>query len=468
MAKRLTVRELQLHASSESCWIALCGRVYDITGFLGHHPGGSSILLNLAGQDATKEYDLVHPPGLVDEHLSSSFLGLLEIDPPAAGDETLEPERSTSAGTISVKQALNLHEIEALAKERLPHKAWAYYVSAADDNLSKTRNNSVYQSILLRPRVFVDCTACNPSTTVLGHHLGMPIYASPAAKARMAHPSGEAGIATACAKFGALQIISHNASMDLVDIVRGAPKDQVFGWQLYCLNDVRQSERRIQKVNQIKQIKFIVLTLDAPFPGKREVELRSTMDFSRSNAPPQVWGTDASLAWEKTLPWLRKHTDLPIVLKGIQTYEDAVLAARYAPTVSGIIISNHGGRALDTAPSPIETLLEIHHHCPEVFPRLDVMVDGGIKRGTDVVKALALGAKAVGIGRAPLWGLAAGGPAGVERVLEILSEETATAMRLLGVSNVKQLSRQHVNTRALESGIFTSAWDKGERVESKL
>ncbi|KAI9038975.1 FMN-dependent alpha-hydroxy acid dehydrogenase family protein [Aspergillus affinis] len=484
MEKRITLRELQQHVSYESCWVSLYGRVYDvcvswlgcslranevkITGFLDDHPGGSSILLNVAGKDATKEYDPIHPPSIMDEHLSSCCLGVLGCGTLASRDKAPESEPSRSAAGDSVSQALNLHEIETLARQKLPHKAWAYYLSATDDNLTKMWNNSVYQSILLRPRVFIDCSQCDLSTTVLGHQLGLPVYVSPAAMARLAHHSGEAGIANACAKFGALQIISHNASLDPVDIIRDAREDQVFGWQLYCLKDVRQSERRIQKINQIKRIKFIVLTLDAPFPGKREVEVRSKMDFSQPNSPPQVWGTDASLTWEKTLRWLHKQTDLPVVLKGVQTYEDAILAARYAPYIRGIILSNHGGRALDTASTPIHTLLEIHHHCPEVFTRLDVMIDGGIKRGTDIVKALALGAKAVGIGRAPLWGLAAGGPVGVERVLEILSEETATAMRLLGVSNVSQLSRQHINARALELGGFRSAPDTGERNGSRL
>ncbi|KAH8429299.1 FMN-dependent alpha-hydroxy acid dehydrogenase family protein [Aspergillus melleus] len=484
MEKRIALRELQRHASLESCWVSLYGRVYDvcvssvacslranevkITGFLDKHPGGSSILLGLAGQDATKEYDSIHPPGILDEYLSSCCLGALRSGSLTSRDKHPKSDSSGSVVQDSVSQALNLHEIEALARKLLPHRSWAYYVSATDDNLTKAWNNSVYQSILLRPRVFVDCSQCDLSTTVLGHQLGLPVYVSPAAMARLAHPSGEAGIANACAKFGALQIISHNASLDPVDIVRDSTENQVFGWQLYCLKDVRKSERRIQKINQIKQIKFIVLTLDAPFPGKREVEVRSKMDFSQPNLPPQVWGTDASLTWEKTLRWLRKHTHLPIVLKGVQTYEDAILAARYAPDVRGIIISNHGGRALDTASTPIHTLLEIHRHCPEVFTKLEVMVDGGIKRGTDIVKALALGAKAVGIGRAPLWGLAAGGPAGVERVLEVLSEETATAMRLLGVSDVSQLSQQHVNTRALEAGGFWKARNSGGRIESKM
>lgn len=171
------------------------------------------------------------------------------------------------------------------------------------------------------------------------------------------------------------------------------------------------------------------------------------------------FGTDPTLTWIKTLPWLRKHTDKPIILKGLQCHEDAYLASQYAPQVRGIILSNHGGRALDTAPPAIHTLLEIRKYCPEVLKRLDVVVDGGIKRGTDVVKALALGAKAVGIGRAALFGLGAGGIAGVERVFEILRDETATATRLLGAARVTDLGPVHVNTRAVERDIYDGPGD---------
>ena len=142
-----------------------------------------------------------------------------------------------------------------------------------------------------------------------------------------------------------------------------------------------------------------------------------------------------------------------MILKGLQTHEDAHLASLH-PQIKGIILSNHGGRALDTAPPALHTLLEIRKYCPEVLTKLEVWVDGGIKRGTDIVKALALGAKGVGLGRAPLFALGAGGQAGVERMLEILKAETETAMRLLGCERIEELSPRHVNTRVLEQEIY--------------
>lgn len=205
--------------------------------------------------------------------------------------------------------------------------------------------------------------------------------------------------------------------MSVPDIVAAGP-NAVFAWQLYVLKDLSATERTLAQISKIPQIKFIVLTLDAPFPGKREADEKfKAAAVKAGTSRPQIWGTEPGLTWAKTLPWLRKHTDLPIVLKGIQTHEDAYLAAQH-PEVSGIILSNHGGRGLDTAVTPMQVLMEIRKFCPQVLSKIEVYVDGGVKRGTDVVKALALGARAVGIGRAALYGLSVGGEAGVRRSLE--------------------------------------------------
>ena len=216
-----------------------------------------------------------------------------------------------------------------------------------------------------------------------------------------------------------------------------------------------ESPRRRASPNSMVRASLFISSgrsLDAPVPGKREHDERvknvgsnlpvrsgiqsgSASKPTESSAPESdaegisiggdggvgkalFAGTAPDLTWKTTLPWLAKHTKLPIILKGLQTHEDAYLASLHAPQVAGIILSNHGGRALDTAPPAIHTLLEIRKYCPEVLDKIEVYVDGGIKRGTDVVKALALGAKAVGLGRAPLFGNGAGGQAGGEPTAE--------------------------------------------------
>jgi isopentenyl diphosphate isomerase/L-lactate dehydrogenase-like FMN-dependent dehydrogenase len=464
MAKVFTAAEVAKHNTTDSCWVVLYGNVYDVTEFLPSHPGGSKIILSLAGKDATDEYDPVHPPGTLEEHLKpEAKLGQIDPDSlPDAQAPAVEAEIAQDAPP-PLESLLNLDEIEAEATKRISKKAWAYYYSASDDLQSKSFNNSVYRDILLRPRVFVDCTACDLSTTMLGHKVGLPIFVAPAAMARLAHPDGEHGIAQAAARFGAAQIISNNASMTPEQIVAGAAPGQVFGWQLYVQNQRDKSAAMLRRINGMREhFKFVVLTLDAPVPGKREHDEKSNFDRGltvEAGAKPGeerrpggggvgqqlFFGTASDLTWATTLPWLAAHTDLPIVLKGVQTHEDAYLAARYAPQVKAVILSNHGGRALDTAPPAVHTLLEIRKYCPEVLSKIEVWVDGGIKRGTDVVKALCLGAKAVGIGRAALFGLGAGGQAGVERVLEILEAETATCMRLLGAKNISELGPRFVS-----------------------
>ncbi|RDL36693.1 Uncharacterized protein BP5553_06045 [Venustampulla echinocandica] len=473
MAKIFDAAELAKHNKPDDCWVCLYGDVWDVTEFLPSHPGGSSIILKLAGRDATEEYDPIHPQGTLESNLKpEAKLGKIDPDTLPKPEADNAQKDQDEEGPPEMRSLLNLDEIEEVATKQISKKCWAYYYSAGDDLISKRLNNEVYKQILLRPRVFVDCTKCDLTTSLVGHNVGMPLFVAPAAMARLAHPDGELGIAQGISQFGAMQIISNNASMTPEQIVEGSLPGQIFGWQLYVQNERKKSEDMLVRINNMPdKYKFICLTLDAPVPGKREHDEKSqdlgaklpvTSAVKSGESRPGgggvgqqlFWGTAADLTWKNTLPWLAKHTSLPIVLKGIQTHEDAYLAAQYAPQVKAIILSNHGGRALDTAPPAIHTLLEIRKYCPEVLSLVEVWVDGGIKRGTDVVKALCLGAKAVGVGRAALFGLGAGGTEGVNRTFEILEAEMKTCMRLLGVEKVSDLRPKHINSRAVERDIY--------------
>ena len=264
---------VQQHRTADDCWVVLYDRVYDVSGFLNDHPGGSRIILQLAGTDATEQYDPVHPKGTLESSMPPvKMLGAFDTSTlPKLPDK--ETERAKEPD-MTLDDCLNMDDIERLATMKISRKAWAYYYSAGDDLVSKTFNNTVYRSILLRPRIFVDVGKCDTSTTLLGHKVDLPIFVSPAAQARLAHDSGEHGIAQACASYGACQIISNNASQTPEEICANAAPGQIFGWQIYIQMDRKKSEAMLQRINKIPSIKFIVLTLDAPVPGKRELDER--------------------------------------------------------------------------------------------------------------------------------------------------------------------------------------------------
>lgn len=455
-------------------------RSLSLADFLDSHPGGSKIILKLAGTDATSEYDPIHPPGTLEETLTPAQI-LGPLDPSTVlKPASAVPAVATAALLPPLDAQLNIDDFAITAKQVLSPKAWAYYSSASDDLLTKTHNNTAYTQILLRPRIFRDVRVVSTQTTLCGSPSTLPVFVAPAAMARLAHPTGEAGIAAACGKLGIVQCVSNNASLrpEQIAAARASP-DQPLWFQLYVQTERAKSEALLQRINALG-FTAIVLTLDAAAPGKREADERAknlgaaTSGMSGEGVKSGssgggvkseglgkalFAGTSADLTWAD-LEWLRAQTHLPIILKGIQTHEDAALAASDACAalgVVGIILSNHGGRAADTAPPPVYTLLEIRRHAPSVLERLEVYVDGGIRRGTDVVKALCLGATAVGIGRAALYGLSGYGPEGVERVLAILREEVETTMRLLGVCSIGELGMQHVSMSVFFSSSSSSS-----------
>jgi 4-hydroxymandelate oxidase len=358
-------------------------------------------------------------------------------------------------------EPINLYEFEELAAERLWKPAYDYYASGAHDEITLRENHAAYDRISLHYRVLVDVRERDLSTEVLGREISTPIMLAPTAFHRMAHADGELATARAASSAGTLMTLSTLSNTALEDVAAETAGPKWF--QLYVYRD---KEATLELIRRAEQAGFeaLVFTVDAPYLGVRERDVRNEFnlpdDLQVANLTqrqmdqlPQA-KLDSGLAayfedlleqgltWE-TFDWIASETDLPIILKGVVRPDDARRAIDHG--VSGIVVSNHGGRQLDTSPATIDVLPSIAR---AVGSEIEVFIDGGIRRGTDVVKAVALGADAVLIGRPVLWGLAYDGQAGVERVLEILRDEFDLAMALCGARDVSELTRDLIGREA--------------------
>src|SRR5258708_5228987 len=321
---------------------------------------------------------------------------------------------------------------------------WDFYQCGSDDEVTLRANRTAFERIRLRPRVLVDVSAgaLNMRTTVLGTPVSMPILVAPTALHSMAHPEGECATAQGAGMANTLMVASTTATRSIEEIARAATGPLWF--QLYVYPSLQVAEKLVHRA-EAAGYRAIVLTVDLPRLGRREKDIRNNVtippapyfeaNFVDVEKVGQAW---VPLTWE-SLSWLRSITSLPILLKGILTAEDALLAVEHG--VDGIVVTNHGGRQLDTAIPGIEALPEV---VEAVAGRCEVYLDGGIRRGTDILKALALGARAVLVGRPVLWGLAVNGAEGVCHVLELLRNELELDMALAGRPTLDSIDRSLV------------------------
>lgn len=355
---------------------------------------------------------------------------------------------------MSLDNFVELMDFEAAARTTVEKMAYDYYASGANDQITLQDNREGFDRIRLLPRTLVDVSNVDLSTAVLGHTLPLPLLIAPSAFQRMAHPDGEEATARAAATHGipmGLSTISSTALEDVAAAAHAVNADARLWFQVYVYKDRGVTRELVQRAEEAG-FSALALTVDTPRFGRRYADVRNQFhlppgitvaNFEKRGMGQldEVGGQsglvayanslfDPSLTW-KDVEWLRSITALPVLVKGVLRADDALKALDAG--FSGIIVSNHGGRQLDTVPATIDALPQI---VAAVAGRCEVLLDGGVRRGTDILKALALGAKAVMIGRPVLWGLAAGGQAGVERVLAILRDEFETAMMLAGCPTV--------------------------------
>jgi isopentenyl diphosphate isomerase/L-lactate dehydrogenase-like FMN-dependent dehydrogenase len=354
----------------------------------------------------------------------------------------------------SEREPCNVWDYERLAEAALDPGAFGYFAGGAGDELTLRENVEAFARRQLRPRVLAGVDAASTETTVLGTELSMPLLVAPVAFQRMAHSDGEAGTARAAAAAETIMVLSTLATATPADVAAAAPGGRRW-FQLYCYRDRGITRAMIDQADEAG-FEAIVLTVDAPRLGRRERDLRTGFvipaevtvpSFAAAAGGPSA-GTpadmfalmDPGVDWDD-LERLAAECRLPVIVKGIVTAEDAELACRRG--AAAIVVSNHGGRQLDGSIATIDALPEV---VEAVAGRLEVMVDGGVRRGVDVVKALALGARAVLVGRPVLWALAVDGEQGVRRLLELLRDEIELALVLLGCSSPQQVTRAHVTS----------------------
>jgi L-lactate dehydrogenase (cytochrome) len=379
-------------------------------------------------------------------------------------DSPAEIERQERIKNMPKLEACyNLVDFEAVARHVMKKPAWAYYSSGADDEITMRENHSAFHKIWFRPRVLVDVENVDISTTMLGTKVDIPFYVTATALGKLGHPEGEVVLTRGAKMHNVVQMIPTLASCSFDEIVDAREGDQVQWLQLY-VNKNREITKKIVQHAEKRGCKGLFITVDAPQLGRREKDMRSKFDDTGSNV--QSTGgenvdrsqgaaraissfIDPSLSW-KDIPWFMSITKMPIILKGVQRVEDVIRAIEVG--VQGVVLSNHGGRQLDFARSGIEILAEVMPVLRERDwqDRIEIFVDGGVRRATDIIKALCLGAKGVGIGRPFLFAMSAYGLPGVDRAMQLLKDEMVMNMRLIGASSVDQLNPTMIDTTGLK------------------
>jgi len=347
-----------------------------------------------------------------------------------------------------MESLITLDDAERLAESVLPPDAWAYIAGGAGDERTLRWNREAFSDFRLRYRVLVDVSSVSTETTVLGTPISMPVLVAPAAFQSIAHEEGEVGTARGAAAVGTLMCLSTVATATPADVAAAAP-DAPRWLQIYVFKDRDVTDEVIAQALE-HGFSALVLTADLPIVGIRRREERAGFAVPDEAVPAfaaarargatraSLGGIESALEWDYVTE-LRERWEVPIVVKGLVTAEDARLACEHG--ASAVVVSNHGGRQLDGAVASLHALPEV---VEAVEGRAEIYLDGGVRRGTDVVTALALGARAVLVGRPVVFGLAIGGAKGVEQVLDILRDETENALALLGCRSPEEVTVEHI------------------------
>ncbi|KAI1433797.1 FMN-dependent dehydrogenase-domain-containing protein [Xylaria sp. CBS 124048] len=488
--------------STSPCWIVLGNKVYDATPYLYERAEKSAALVERDGPEAlhaTDESRKIRLPGIPEYLPEEACLGT--IDGPTRSS-FLASIASKNAAPLSpevvlanseaphISSIITLNDFEAAAKAVLPLDLWTYISSSAHDGSALRGNLASWEAIRFRPRILRNVEFLKPRTSILGSESAFPFFVSSMGQLGRGKPSGEIGAVRVLARCGIHGVLSAESTAEMEDIVAAfleekaklsaarkessrnnsaatalepSPEAQLH-YQLYIPADRMIGIQRIRRARATGVFRSLWLTVDAPQLGKRTAarKLQATVTLAKSPEEASQAGfgvgshassssLNASLTWSD-LKWIKDEWGGPIVLKGVQTMEDVLHAVDLG--IDGVLLSNHGGRQMHDAVDALTVLLEIRAYRPTLLDRIEIFVDGGCRDGADVLKAVSLGAKAVGVGRPFFYAFAVYGEDGVQRCASILVDELHTAMKLLGIGSIEEARPEFVNTSRLLDGIW--------------
>ena len=498
--RTISMMEVEKHNSPEDCWVVFHGKVYDLSSFHAEHPGGSKIITSNAGKDVTSLFAPIHPKDIAERLLGPSVcIGIVDpqtVDPEkhvvqadlSTSKDSAKPRGSSTSPTDMtpstaktdwikppLEAMLNHFDFENVASHTMTEEGWGYYSSGADDEITLRENHTAFQRVWLKPRIMINVKDVSLQTTLLGYDSSFPLYFTATALGKLAHEDGELAISRAAHASDVIYMLPTLSSYSLDDMVAERKPGQVHFGQLYVNADRERTKEYVKNLEK-NNVKALFITVDAPQLGRREKDMRNKFTknantqkedgnqvVNRDKGVARALSSfiDPSLCWSD-LEWFKSITSMPIVLKGVGCDLDAVMA--YKAGCKGVVLSNHGGRQLDTARSGFEILPEVITALTKADPLwrqsgFEVYIDGGIRRGSDIFKALALGATAVGIGRPVLYSLASYGQPGIERMVTLLKEELIMVMRLMGCRTIADITPAHVVAHNLSSHIPAQAPD---------
>lgn len=464
---KIPIADFVTHKTLSDLWIAIDGKVYDLTQFAKIHPGGVNVLYKYAGKDASEAFGKQHGSTIMELLPADAYKGELDgvLEKPKKTEEEIRIE-ALEASKPPINAMFNVNDFEYVAKRVMPKEMYTFFATGADDEATLRECHAAYSRIFFRPRILTNTDTIDLLSVMLGRKVDFPIYVTAFAGQAYLTDGAERTLAKIANEKGMMYMCPRLASIPVTEVLKefdeGTPM-----WAQCCVHwGDPEITKQVTELNKYDQITAIFITTDAALGGNREKDFKVRLEETNS---PELARYSAqskpypAMTWDMVMK-VKNNTKKSVVLKGVQRTEDILRACELG--LDGVVISNHGGRQLDYSQPPLEILAETMpelrkqpYYDPSTF---SVFIDGGVRRGNDAIKALALGASGVGMGKSFAYALASYGEDGARKLVDLLEAELIRNLKLLGASQVKMLNESFLNLKGLynRTGYYDDSYMK--------